>query len=79
MPRTASQAETSSLSYAKEVRAFAEKEGDAWVSMWSTFRDVRCESGAASRDDAATNCTGVKQSSGAFGEAFADWALCAGR
>lgn len=63
--------ETFSLSDAKDVRAFAEKEGVAWVSMWSTFRDVQCASGAASQDDAATNCSGVTQSSGAFGEAFA--------
>ncbi|MER6219572.1 chitinase [Streptomyces sp900105755] len=63
--------ETFSLSDAKDVRAFAEEEGVAWVSMWSTFRDVQCESGAASQDDAATNCSGVTQSSGAFGEAFA--------
>ncbi|MER5789990.1 chitinase [Streptomyces sp. NPDC001980] len=63
--------ETFSLSDAKDVRAFAEEEGVAWVSMWSTFRDVQCESGAASQDDAATDCSGVTQSSGAFGEAFA--------
>jgi hypothetical protein len=63
--------ETFSLSDAKDVRAFAEEEGVAWVSMWSTFRDVQCESGAASQDDAATDCSGVSQSSGAFGEAFA--------
>ncbi|MFF7469284.1 chitinase [Streptomyces sp. NPDC008092] len=63
--------ETFTLSDAKEVRAFAEEEGVAWVSMWSTFRDVQCESGAASQDDAATDCSGVTQSSGAFGEAFA--------
>ncbi|MFD4599071.1 chitinase [Streptomyces sp. NPDC058464] len=63
--------ETLSLSDAKDVRAFAEEEGVAWVSMWSTFRDVQCEDGTASQDDAATDCSGVTQSSGAFGEAFA--------
>ncbi|MEU6192889.1 chitinase [Streptomyces sp. NPDC047061] len=63
--------ETLSLSDAKDVRAFAEEEGVAWVSMWSTFRDVQCESGSSGDDDAATNCSGVSQSSGAFGEAFA--------
>lgn len=63
--------ETFTLSDAKDVRAFADEEGVAWVSMWSTFRDVRCASGAASQDDAATDCSGVTQSSGAFAEAFA--------
>lgn len=63
--------ETFSLSDAKDVRAFAEEEGIAWVSMWSTFRDQQCASGSSGDDDAATNCSGVSQSSGAFGEAFA--------
>ncbi|WP_369224546.1 chitinase [Streptomyces sp. R39] len=63
--------ETFSLSDAADVRAFAEKEGIAWVSMWSAFRDAPCESGTASQDDAATDCSGVSQSPGAFGEAFA--------
>ncbi|MEW1777976.1 chitinase [Streptomyces sp. NPDC086777] len=63
--------ETFSLSDAKEVRAFAEQEGVAWVSMWSTFRDQQCANGSSGDDDAATNCSGVTQSSGAFGEAFA--------
>ena len=63
--------ETFSLSDAKYVRAFAEEEGIAWVSMWSTFRDVQCASGSSGADDAATNCSGVSQSSGAFGKAFA--------
>ncbi|MEU9447174.1 hydrolase [Streptomyces sp. NPDC048277] len=62
--------ETFSLSDAADVRAFAEEKGIAWVSMWSTFRDVQCESGSED-DDAATNCSGVSQSSGAFGKAFA--------
>ncbi|MFF7977677.1 chitinase [Streptomyces sp. NPDC007901] len=62
--------ETFSLSDAADVRAFAEEKGVAWVSMWSTFRDVQCESGSED-DDASTNCSGVSQSSGAFGEAFA--------
>ena len=63
--------ETFSLSDATDVRAFAEEEGIAWVSMWSTFRDAPCESGTASQDDAATDCSGVSQSPGAFGKAFA--------
>jgi chitinase len=39
--------------------------------MWSTFRDRQCEDGDAAQDDAATNCSGVKQEDGAFGKAFA--------
>ncbi|MFJ9898585.1 chitinase [Streptomyces sp. NPDC091280] len=62
--------ETFSLSDAAQVRKFAEEKSIAWVSMWSTFRDQQCESGT-SDDDAATDCSGVKQTSGAFGEAFA--------
>ncbi|WP_406458908.1 chitinase [Streptomyces sp. NBC_01622] len=62
--------ETFSLSDAAQVRTFAEEKEIAWVSMWSTFRDQQCESGS-SNDDAATDCSGVTQGSGAFGEAFA--------
>ncbi|MGW0830682.1 chitinase [Streptomyces prunicolor] len=62
--------ETFSLSDAAQVRTFAESKEVAWVSMWSTFRDQQCESGS-SDDDAATDCSGVTQSAGAFGEAFA--------
>lgn len=62
--------ETFSLSDAAQVRTFAESKKIAWVSMWSTFRDQQCESGS-SDDDAATDCSGVTQSAGAFGEAFA--------
>lgn len=43
----------------------------AWVSMWSTFRDQQCEDDDSASDDAATNCSGVTQSSGAFAEALA--------
>ena len=63
--------ETFTLSDAEQVRGFAERKGVAWVSMWSTFRDQRCVEGDAEVDDALTNCSGVAQSSGAFGEAFA--------
>ncbi|MFC8514394.1 chitinase [Streptomyces sp. NPDC057257] len=63
--------ETFTLSDAAQVRAFAEEKEIAWVSMWSTFRDQQCEEGSDGDDDAATNCSGVTQSSGAFGEAFA--------
>ncbi|MFK0109225.1 chitinase [Streptomyces sp. NPDC091217] len=62
--------ETFSLSDAADVRSFAEEKDIAWVSMWSTFRDVQCASGS-SGTDAATDCSGVSQSSGAFGKAFA--------
>ncbi|MEV6512749.1 chitinase [Streptomyces sp. NPDC051642] len=62
--------ETFSLSDAAQVRTFAESKKIAWVSMWSTFRDQQCESGS-SDDDAATDCSGVTQTAGAFGEAFA--------
>ncbi|MFF4506295.1 chitinase [Streptomyces sp. NPDC001401] len=63
--------ETFTLADAAQVRAFAEQKEIAWVSMWSTFRDQQCEDGESAQDDAATNCSGVKQSSGAFAKAFA--------
>ncbi|MEV6053045.1 chitinase [Streptomyces sp. NPDC052107] len=63
--------ETFTLSDAAQVRKFAEEKEMAWVSMWSTFRDRRCADGESGADDAATDCSGVSQSSGAFGEAFA--------
>lgn len=62
--------ETFSLSDAAQVRSFAESKGVAWVSMWSAARDQECESGSSGDDDAATDCSGVSQDSGAFGEAF---------
>jgi chitinase len=61
--------ETFTLSDAAQVRTFAEEKEIAWVSMWSTFRDQQCAKGSGT--DAATDCSGVKQSSGAFGEALA--------
>ena len=63
--------ETFSLSDAGQVRAFAEEKGVAWVSMWSTFRDEQCVDDDSAGDDASTDCSGVKQSPGAFGKAFA--------
>ncbi|WP_326665703.1 chitinase [Streptomyces canus] len=63
--------ETFTLSDAAQVREFAESKEVAWVSMWSTFRDQECESGNSDEDDPLTNCSGVSQSSGAFGEALA--------
>ncbi|MFK4100970.1 chitinase [Streptomyces sp. NPDC019531] len=63
--------ETFTLSDAAQVREFAESNEVAWVSMWSTFRDQQCESGNSDEDDALTNCSGVSQDAGAFGEALA--------
>ncbi|MFJ9814126.1 chitinase [Streptomyces sp. NPDC101151] len=63
--------ETFTLSDAAQVRAFAEEKEIAWVSMWSGFRDRQCRDAASASDDAATDCSGVSQSSGAFAEAFA--------
>jgi chitinase len=63
--------ETFGLADAAQVREFAEEKGVAWVSMWSTFRDRQCEKGSATADDAATDCSGVKQGAGAFAKAFA--------
>ncbi|MER7486186.1 chitinase [Streptomyces sp. NPDC126497] len=62
--------ETFTLEDAAEVRAFAEEKGVAWVSVWSAFRDRRCDEDA-SADDPLTDCSGVEQEDGAFGEAFA--------
>ncbi|MFD4545633.1 chitinase [Streptomyces sp. NPDC058466] len=63
--------ETFTLADAAQVRAFADENEMAWVSMWSTFRDQQCSSDNASADNAATDCSGVTQSSGAFAEAMA--------
>ncbi|WP_435221775.1 chitinase [Streptomyces sp. Tue6028] len=63
--------ETFTLSDAAQVRAFAEEKEVAWVSMWSTFRDRQCVDDDAESDDAATDCSGVQQSSGAFAKALA--------
>jgi chitinase len=62
--------ETFTLADAAEVRAFAEEKGIAWVSMWSTARDRQCADGTESAK-AATDCSGVAQKPGAFGEVFA--------
>ena len=63
--------ETFGLADAAQVRAFAEEKDIAWVSMWSTSRDRQCSGEAASSHDAATDCSGVEQSAGAFAKAFA--------
>ncbi|MFB6958124.1 chitinase [Streptomyces sp. NPDC056309] len=62
--------ETFTLEDAAQVRSFAEEKRIAWVSMWSTFRDRQCEKGVPSREDAATDCSGVKQKPGAFAREF---------
>ncbi|MFI1835055.1 chitinase [Streptomyces olivaceoviridis] len=62
--------ETFTLSDAAQVRTFAERKGVAWVSMWSAFRDRACEDGQSGQDDAATDCSGVRQTSGAFARRF---------
>ncbi|MGC9498345.1 chitinase [Streptomyces sp. WG7] len=62
--------ETFTLADAAEVRAFAQEKGIAWVSMWAAFRDRQCEDGDEDADDAATDCSGVTQEAGAFGEAL---------
>ncbi|MFC8345946.1 chitinase [Streptomyces sp. NPDC057280] len=59
--------ETFTLSDAAQLREFAEEKGVGWVSMWATFRDQEC----TGDEDALVNCSGVEQSSGAFGEALA--------
>jgi chitinase len=63
--------ETFTLSDAAQVRTFAEEHRIAWVSMWSAFRDQRCEGDDSASDDPSTECSGVAQSPGAFAEAFA--------
>lgn len=62
--------ETFTLSDADQVRKFAEEKEIGWVSMWGTFRDRQCGEGQSSQSDASTNCSGVKQSSGAFAQAL---------
>jgi chitinase len=62
--------ETFTLSDAAQVRTFAEGKGVGWVSMWSAFRDQQCGADS-STEDALTTCSGVRQETGAFGEAFA--------
>ncbi|QOV36366.1 hydrolase [Streptomyces ferrugineus] len=61
--------ETFSLDDAAEVREFADDKGIGWVSMWATFRDQECGDDS-SAEDALTDCSGVDQEDGAFGEAF---------
>ncbi|MFD6168116.1 chitinase [Streptomyces coeruleorubidus] len=62
--------ETFTLADAAEVRAFAEEKGIGWVSMWSAARDRQCANGSTPGQP-ATDCSGVRQAPGAFGEAFA--------
>ncbi|MDT9701737.1 chitinase [Streptomyces sp. P17] len=58
--------ETFTLQDATQVREFAQEKGIGWVSMWSTLRDQEC-----AEDATLTNCSGVEQEDGEFGEAFA--------
>ncbi|TPQ23771.1 chitinase [Streptomyces sporangiiformans] len=62
--------ETFTLSDAAQVRSFAEEKGVAWVSMWAAARDKACARGKSSAKGPRTDCSGIKQSSGAFAEAF---------
>ncbi|MGW2029160.1 chitinase [Streptomyces sp. NPDC001761] len=62
--------ETFTLSDADQVRTFAERKRLAWVSMWSAFRDRQCAKGRSGQDDAATDCSGVSQTPGAFARRF---------
>ncbi|MDF3301902.1 chitinase [Streptomyces tropicalis] len=62
--------ETLTLAGAARVREFAVRKKIAWVSMWATFRDQPCRTGAPEQHDAATDCSGVAQRPGAFAEAF---------
>jgi chitinase len=61
--------ETFTLEDAAQVREFADDKGVAWVSMWAAFRDRACDEDSSS-DDPLTNCSGIEQEDGAFGEAF---------
>jgi hypothetical protein len=62
--------ETFTLSDAAQVRSFAEKKGVAWVSMWAAARDKACARGKSSAKGPRTDCSGIRQSSGAFAEAL---------
>ncbi|MFE8956479.1 chitinase [Streptomyces althioticus] len=61
--------ETFTLEDAAQVRAFAEDQGVAWVSAWSAFRDRPCDEDTA--DDPLTDCSGVEQEAGEFGDTLA--------
>ncbi|MET8831783.1 chitinase [Streptomyces sp. NPDC004610] len=56
--------ETFTVEDAGQVRGFAEEKGIGWVSMWAAYRDRACAQGQT------TECSGVEQEEGAFGEAF---------
>ncbi|WP_344391538.1 chitinase [Streptomyces vastus] len=62
--------ETFTLPDAAQVRSFAEEKDIAWVSMWAAARDRQCARGKAKANVAQTDCSGIKQRSGAFAEAF---------
>ncbi|MFC4465026.1 hydrolase [Streptomyces xiangluensis] len=62
--------ETFTLPDAAQVRSFAEEKDIAWVSMWAAARDRQCARGKAKANVAQTDCSGIKQRSGAFAEAL---------
>lgn len=54
---------------AKEVKAFADKNGMGWVSMWSGTRDKACPGGP--KDQADPTCSSIDQQADEFSKAFA--------
>ncbi|MGP3987559.1 chitinase [Streptomyces sp. 3N207] len=54
---------------AKEVRAFADKHGMGWLSMWSGTRDKPCPGGP--KDQADPTCSSIDQQPYDFSKAFA--------
>ncbi|MEU6001250.1 MULTISPECIES: chitinase [unclassified Streptomyces] len=59
--------ETFTLADAAQLRAYGEKKGVAWLSMWSSFRDQECAKGTSTAK-AQDTCSGVEQEAGAFAE-----------
>ena len=63
--------ETFTLADAARLRAYGEKKGLAWLSMWASFRDRQCADGT-STTKAQNSCSGVEQKAGAFAKALSD-------
>lgn len=61
--------ETFTLADASQLRAYGEKKGLAWLSMWSSFRDQECADGTSTAK-AQDTCSGVRQEAGAFAKAL---------
>jgi chitinase len=61
--------ETFTLDDAAQLRALARKKGIAWLSAWSSFRDLECPSGTSTAK-AQDTCSGVEQKAGAFAKAL---------